>query len=81
MNRFNYQIPTRLIIKTGGFICYERSEGRNIRNISNVEQNTISDGGSYMAKCLAGKTFSKRMEELEKILRAGTGLRSLNVKG
>ena len=32
----------------------------NIRSTSNVERNTISDCGSYMAKSLAGKNFSQK---------------------
>ena len=46
----------------------------------NVEWNTIPDGGSYMAKSLAGKTYSKRAEKLEGILRAGAGRGSLESK-
>ena len=29
------------------------------------EQNTIPDGGSYIAKSLAGKTFSQKVEKWE----------------
>ena len=35
------------------------TKGRDIRSASNVVRNTISDGGSYVAKSLAGNTFSK----------------------
>ena len=50
---------------------------RDIQIILNVEQNTIPDGWSYVAKSLADKSF-KQM--LEGILRAGAGQGSLESK-
>ena len=35
------------------------TKGRDIRSALNVEWNTIPDGGSYVGKSLASKTFSK----------------------
>ena len=34
-------------------------KGRDIRSALNVEQNTIPEDGSYMAKSLAGKLLAK----------------------
>ena len=56
------------------------TKGRDIRSTSNVKWNTIPDGGSYVAKSLAGKTFSKGAEKLEGILRAGAGRGKLESK-
>ena len=56
------------------------TKGRDIRSASNVEQNTIPDGGRYVAKSLARKTFSKGAEKLEGILREGAGRGRLESK-
>ena len=56
------------------------TKGRDIRSASNVERNTIPDGGSYVAKSLAGKTFSKGAEKLEGVLRTGAGRGRLKSK-
>ena len=53
---------------------------QDIRSASNVVHNTIPDGGSYVAKSLAGKTFSKGAEKLEGILRVGAGRGRLESK-
>ena len=42
------------------------TKGRDIQSASNVVRNTIPDGGSYVAKSLAGKTFSEGGEKAEK---------------
>ena len=49
------------------------TKGRDIRSASNVVRNTNPDGGSYLAKSLVGKTFSKGAEKLEGVLRACAG--------
>ena len=49
------------------------TKGQDIRSDLNIVRNTIQDGGSYVAKSLAGKTFSKGAERLEAILRAAAG--------
>ena len=49
------------------------TKGRDIQSAWNIEQKTIPDSGSYVAKSLAGKTFSKGAEKLVEILRAGAG--------
>ena len=55
-------------------ICFKLlTKGRDIRSTSNVVRNTIPDGASYVAKGLAGKTFSKGAEKLEGVLREGVG--------
>ena len=59
------------VIKIVGFKLLTKR--RDIRSASNVVRNTIPDGGSYVAKSLAGKTFSKGVEKLEGVLRAGAG--------
>ena len=40
------------------------TKGQDICSVSNVEQNMIPEGGGYVAKSLAGKTFSKGAEKL-----------------
>ena len=56
------------------------TKGRDIRSALNVVWNTIPDGGSYVDKSLAGKTFSKGAEKLERVLRAGAGRGRLESK-
>ena len=53
---------------------------QDIRSASNIERNTIPDSGRYVAKSLAGKTFSKGAEKLEGILRAGASQGRLESK-
>ena len=56
------------------------TKGRDIQSASNVERNKIPDGGSYVAKSLAGKTLSKGAEKLEGNLRASEGRGRLESK-
>ena len=67
-----------LVIKIIGFKLL--TKGRDIRSALNVVRNTIPDVGSYMAKSLAGKTFSKGAEKLEGVLRVGAGRGRLESK-
>ena len=54
------------VIKIIGFELLTKGRGA-----SNVVRNRIPDGGSYVAKSLAGKTFSEGAEKLEGVLRSG----------
>ena len=45
------------VIEIIGFKLLKK--GRDIRSTLNVERNTIPDSESFVAKCLAGKTFNK----------------------
>ena len=45
-------------LDSGRLIGILTTKGRNIRSTSNGERNTLPDGGSYMAKCLARKSKS-----------------------
>ena len=56
------------------------TKGRDIRSALNIVQNRIPDDGSYVAKSLAGKTFSKKAEKLEGVLRAGADRGGLESK-
>ena len=56
------------------------TEGQDIRSTLNVERNTMLDVGSYMAESHAGKSFCKRMKELDGIVTAGASQRSLAYK-
>ena len=66
------------VIKTIGFKLLTKL--RDIRSASNVVRNTVPDGGSYVAKSLAGKTFSKGAEKLEGLLRTVAGRGRLESK-
>ena len=55
-------------------------KGRDIRRISNVERHMFQTVGATWQKALLAKTFGKRAEKLEVILRAGAGRGSLESK-